>query len=63
MYLFYTLDQIQEFAIFARFNFALFSDFQLVVILLGVNIFYLMFLWFIITIIYKTFNRLINVIF
>ena len=63
MYLFFTLEQIQHFEIFSRFNFSLFSDFQLLAILIAVNAFYLMFLSFVFTIIYKTFNRLINIFF
>lgn len=63
MYLFFTLSQIESFSIFAGYNFTTFTDFQLMSILIGVNLFYLCFLFFILTLIYKIFNRIVNEIF
>ena len=63
MYLFYTLEQIKTFSIFSSIDFNTFSPFENVMVVLGVNIFYLLFLGFCIMIIYKTFNRIYNAIF
>lgn len=63
MYLFYDLETIKQFSIFSQFDFSTFTDFQNLVLLLGVNLFYISFLSFVFTIIYKTFNRLINILF
>lgn len=63
MYIFYTLDQIENFSIFSSFDFNSFTAFESIMIVLGVNIFYLLFLGFSITIIYKTVSRLYNAIF
>ena len=63
MYIFYNLEQISHFSIFSSYDFNSFTAFESIMILLGVNIFYLMFLAFSITIIYKTVSRLYNAIF
>lgn len=63
MYIFYNLEQIQTFSIFSSFDFATFSPFESIMIVLGVNIFYLLFIAFSITIIYKTVIRIYNAIF
>lgn len=63
MYIFYNLEQIQNFKIFAQYDFSLFTPFENIMILLGVNIFYLLFIGFCIFIIYKTVMRLYNAIF
>lgn len=63
MYFFYSLERIQEMAIFNFFDFSAFTDFQNIVILLGVNIFNLLFMGFSITVLYKSLNRVINIFF
>ena len=63
MYIFYTLEQIENFSIFSSFDFSSLTDFESMMILLSVNVFYLLFLGFSITIIYKTVSRLYNAIF
>lgn len=57
MYIFYNLDQISNFVIFSNYDFSLFSPFECIVILILVNLFHLMFLWFCIKLIYKGFIR------
>lgn len=63
MYLFYNLEQIKSFSVFSGFDFSGFSPFQDICLLLGANIFYLLFLSFVFTIIYKLINRVLNCIF
>lgn len=63
MYFFYTLEEIKAFSIFSNVDFSLFSEFENIMLLLGVNIFYLLFLAFCFSIIYKVVNRILNVIF
>lgn len=63
MYFFFSLDEIQQFVIFNQFNISLMSDFQRFCILISVNAFYLLFLFFLLTIVYKTTNRLVNLFF
>lgn len=63
MYLFYNLEQIKTFSIFSNIDFSTFTEFENIMLLLGVNIFYLLFLSFCFTIIYKLVNRILNAIF
>lgn len=63
MYFFFSLDEIQQFVIFNQFNISLMSDFQRFCVLISVNVFYLLFLFFLLTIVYKTTNRLVNLFF
>ena len=63
MYVFYNLEQIENFKIFSSIDFSTFSPFENVMVLLGVNIFYLLFIAFSIIIIYKTVTRIYNAIF
>lgn len=63
MYFFFSLDEIQQFVIFNQFNISLMSDFQRFCVLISVNAFYLLFLFFLLTIVYKTTNRLVNLFF
>lgn len=63
MYIFYNLEQIQNFKIFAPYDFSLFTPFENIMILLGVNIFYLLFIGFCIFVIYKTVIWVYNAIF
>ena len=63
MYIFYNLEQISNFSIFSNYDFSLFTPFESIAILIGVNLFYLIFLWFCINLIYKTVMRLYNAIF
>lgn len=63
MYIFYSLDQIESFKIFSSIDFSTFSPFENVMVLLGVNIFYLLFIGFSISIIYKVVMRVYNAIF
>ena len=63
MYFFLTLEQIEKLAVFEQFNSPLMSDFQRFCVLVSVNAYRLLFLAFVLTIIYKTVNRLINTFF
>lgn len=63
MYLFFTLEEIANFTCFSSFNILLMNDFQRFCVLVSVNAFYLFFLFFVITLIYKTFLKIINFIF
>lgn len=63
MYIFYNLEQIESFKIFSSIDFSTFTPFENVMVVLGVNIFYLLFIAFSIIIIYKTVNRIYNAIF
>lgn len=63
MYLFFTLEEIASFNCFSSFNILLMNDFQRFCVLISVNAFYLIFLFFVITLIYKTFLKIINFIF
>ena len=63
VYFFYSLERIQSMPIFSMFDFSTFNDFQNIAILLGVNIFNLLFMGFSITILYKSVNRIINFFF
>lgn len=63
MYIFYNLDQISNFSIFSNYDFSLFTPFESIMVLIGVNLFYLMFLFFCIVIIYKSVMRLYNALF
>lgn len=63
MYIFYDLEQIETFKIFSAFDFSTFSPFENIMVILGVNIFYLLFIGFSIFIIYKTVMRIYNAIF
>ncbi len=63
MYLFYTFEQIKEFAIFSSIDFSVFSSFEVAIFTVITNIFYLLFLSFVIKIIYKSVNRILNFIF
>lgn len=63
MYIFYDLEQIESFKIFSSFDFSTFSPFENIMVILGVNIFYLLFIGFSIFIIYKTVMRIYNAIF
>ena len=51
MYLFFTLEQIASFPIFASYNILSMNDFQRFCVLISVNAFYIMFLAFVLTII------------
>lgn len=55
MYFFFDLNTIANFPIFKSYNILLMEDFQRFCVLISVNAFYLMFLAFVITIIYKSF--------
>lgn len=63
MYIFYDLEQIATFKIFSNIDFSTFSPFENIMVVLGVNIFYLLFIAFSISIIYKTVTRIYNAIF
>lgn len=63
MYLFYSFEQIKSFACFVWVDFESFSYFQSVAFTLGVNLYFLIFLIFILNISYKIINRLLNIIF
>ncbi len=63
MYLFFTLEQISNFPIFSSFNILLMNDFQRFCVLISVNVFYLLFLAFILTIIYKSFLWIKKILF
>lgn len=63
MYIFWTYEQIQKFSIFSNIDFTMFSQFEIIVTTILVNLFYLGFLSFVFSIVYKTFNRLLRIIF
>lgn len=63
MYLFYTYEQIKLFSCFSWIDFTTFTTFQELAITIGVNLYYLVFLIFILSIAYKLFNRIWNYIF
>ena len=63
MYLFFTLEQISNFPIFFTFNILLMNDFQRFCELISVNVFYLLFLAFILIIIYKSFLWIKKILF
>ncbi len=63
MYLFFTLEQIAAMKCFESFNILLMSDFERIMILVVVNILYILFLSFILTILYKSFLWLRRILF
>lgn len=63
MYIFYTLEDIKNFIIFNQFDLTNLSSFENCVLVLLVNIFYLLFLYFCFSLIYKIVSRLYNAIF
>lgn len=63
MYIFYDLEAIQNFAIFSNYNFNAFSDFEKISILISVNTFYLLLIFFFIFLIYKVVQRIYNALF
>jgi len=63
MYIFWTFEQIKQFAIFSAIDFTTFTAFEIVATTILVNLFYITFLGFCLRIIYKTFNRLVNIFF
>lgn len=63
MYLFYNWDSIIALSIFSSFDFTLFTEFEKVMVVIGFNIFVLLFLCFIFTLIYKAYNRLASLLF
>lgn len=63
MYFFFDLNTIANFPIFESYNILLMEDFQRFCVLISVNAFYLMFLAFVITIIYKSFLWIKKILF
>lgn len=63
MYIFWTFEQIQKFAIFSSIDFTIFSQFEILATTILVNLFYLGFLSFVFSVVYKTFNRLLRILF
>ena len=63
MYLFFTIEQIAEMSIFQQFNVLQMGSFQQMALLVIVNGFYIAFLSFVITIFYKSFLWLKNLLF
>lgn len=63
MYLFYSFEKIKAFSCFSAIDFTGFSPFQEIALTIGVNIYFLLFLIFILSVSYKLVNRLYNIIF
>lgn len=63
MYLFYSYEQIQALSIFSSIDFSVFTGFEIVVITILFNLFYLACLSFFVKVAYKTVNRILNIIF
>lgn len=63
MYLFYTYEQLQQFICFSWIDFTTFTVFEQSIFTIGVNIYFLVFLIFILSIAYKLFNRIWNYLF
>ncbi len=63
MYVFYSLEEIKSMALFNWIDFSTFTQFESVILVLLVNIFYILLLSFVFSIVYKVVNRILNAIF
>lgn len=60
MWLIYTFEEIQQFSIFSGYDLLSFTDFQKICLILGVNIFSIIFYFFLFYLIYKVCVFVIN---